>query len=358
MTDASRSPIKPAAEPQPQVLGRRVTPQALSRVDTGNAALHSAIAVLLPCYNEERTIAATVAAFHKALPTATIYVYDNNSRDRTIDEAQAAGAVVRHERLQGKGHVIRRMFADIDADIYVLADGDNTYDAASAPMLVGKLLAERFDMVVGARAPTDDPAAFRRGHRFGNRMITSVVGHIFGDTFEDMLSGYRVFSKRFVKSFPAMALGFETETELTIHALHLNMPVAEVRTPYAARPVGSASKLSTFRDGLRILKTVLVLFKEERPFVFFTLICVVLAIVSIILIVPIVLEFLRTGLVPRLPTAVLSASIMLLAFLSLASGLILETVSRGRRELKRLIYLSYQAPGGASEARPEKDNAL
>jgi hypothetical protein len=224
-------------------------------------------------------------------------------------------------------------------------------------MLVSKLLDERFDMVVGARAPTDDPAAFRRGHRFGNRMITAVVGYIFGDTFEDMLTGYRVFSKRFVKSFPAMAPGFETETELTIHALHLNMPVAEVRTPYAARPAGSASKLSTFRDGFRILKTILVLFKEEKPFVFFTLICIFLATVSVILIVPIVLEFLRTGLVPRLPTAVLSASIMLLAFLSLAAGLILETVSRGRRELKRLIYLSYEAPGGAPETGPDKDNA-
>jgi len=343
------------AETQTQISVRSLKPDA--RAGVAASDLRLAIAVLLPCYNEERTIAATVAAFRKALPEAAIYVYDNNSRDRTVAEAKAAGAIVRHERLQGKGHVIRRMFADVDADIYVLADGDNTYDAASAPLLVSKLLEERFDMVVGARAPTEDPAAFRRGHRFGNLMITAVVARIFGDTFEDILSGYRVFSKRFVKSFPAMAPGFETETELTIHALHLNMPVAEVETPYAARPAGSASKLSTFRDGFRILKTILVLFKEEKPFIFFTLICIFLATVSVILIIPIVLEFLRTGLVPRLPTAVLSASIMLLAFLSLASGLILETVSRGRRELKRLIYLSYQAPGGARPVRSDTDHA-
>jgi glycosyltransferase involved in cell wall biosynthesis len=342
---------------EPQLSARGLEPEAPASAEAEALDLRHAIAVLLPCYNEERTIAATVRAFRTVLPQATIYVYDNNSRDRTVQEAMAAGAVVRHERLQGKGHVIRRMFADVDADLYVLADGDNTYDAASAPALVKKLLDERFDMVVGARAPTDDPAAFRRGHRLGNRLITWVVGQIFGKTFEDMLSGYRVFSKRFVKSFPAMAPGFETETELTIHALHLNMPVAEVRTPYAARPAGSASKLSTFRDGLRILKTILVLFKEEKPLVFFTLICIFLAAVSVILIIPIVLEFLRTGLVPRLPTAVLSASIMLLAFLALASGLILETVSRGRRELKRLIYLSYPAPGGTSQARPDEDNA-
>ena len=346
--------MKPIAEPQASVRG--VAPEPAMRTAYAGRQPRPTIAVLLPCYNEERTIASTVAAFRKALPEATIYVYDNNSRDRTVEEARAAGAIIRHERLQGKGHVIRRMFADVDADIYVLADGDDTYDAASAPMLIEKLVNEQIDMVVGARAPTEDPAAYRRGHRFGNRMITATVAYIFGDTFQDMLSGYRVFSKRFIKSFPAMALGFETETELTIHALHLHMPVAEVPTPYGARPAGSASKLSTFRDGLRILKTILVLFKEEKPLVFCTLICIFLATVSIILIIPIVLEFVRTGLVPRLPTAVLSASIMLLAFLSLASGFILETVSRGRREIKRLSYLSFQAPGAGAGRTPGSDS--
>lgn len=297
------------------------------------------LAVLLPCHNEEGVIGDTVRAFRKALPSARIYVYDNNSRDRTIEEALAAGAIVRRERLQGKGHVVRRMFADVEADIYVLCDGDNTYDARSAPYLVAKLLEEQLDMVVGCREPSDDPAVFRRGHRFGNRLLTGVVSEIFGNSFADMLSGYRVFSRRFVKSFPAMAMGFETETELAIHALHLNMPVAEVATAFGARPEGSLSKLSTYRDGFRILRTILVLFKEEKPLVFFTIVFGFLAGSSLGLAVPILIEFAHTGLVPRLPTAVLAASTMVLAFLSLACGFILDTVSRGRREAKRLRYL-------------------
>ncbi|WP_439817010.1 glycosyltransferase family 2 protein [Zavarzinia sp. CC-PAN008] len=302
------------------------------------------IAVLLPCYNEERTIGETVAAFRAALPDAAIYVYDNNSRDGTVAVATAAGAVVRRERLQGKGNVVRRMFSDIEADVYVMADGDNTYHAPSAPALVDALLRDQLDMVVGSRRDTGtDPAVYRPGHRFGNRLLTGCVAQIFGNRFQDMLSGYRVFSRRFVKSFPALATGFETETELTVHALQLNMPVTEVETPYGARPEGSTSKLATYRDGCRILRTIIILFKEEKPFLFFSLAGALLALLSLILAVPIFVEFARSGLVPRLPTAVLSTAIMGLAFLSSAIGFILDSVARGRREAKRLNYLRYPA---------------
>lgn len=302
------------------------------------------VAVLLPCYNEEHTIAETVAAFRRALPAARVYVYDNNSSDRTRERAQTAGAIVRCERLQGKGHVVRRMFADVEADIYVMADGDNTYDAASAPRLIAKLFSDNLDMVVGARAATLDPAAYRRGHRFGNRMLTGVVTKIFGKTFEDILSGYRVFSRRFVKSFPALSSGFETETELTIHALHLKIPVAEITTHYGARPEGSASKLSTYRDGIRILRTILLLFKEEKPLLFFSLVSGFFALAATGVAIPVFIEYAHTGEVPRLPTAVLAASTMTLAFLALVCGLVLDTVSRGRRETKRLHYLRIPGP--------------
>lgn len=302
------------------------------------------IAVLLPCYNEERTIGATVAGFKRALPEATVYVYDNNSRDRTVQEARAEGAIVRSERLQGKGNVVRRMFADVEADVYVMADGDNTYDASAAPRLVRKLVYENLDMVVGARAPTFDPQAYRRGHRFGNRLLTGVVSRIFGKSFQDMLSGYRVFSRRFVKSFPALSAGFETETELTVHALHLKMPVAEVETRYGARPEGSTSKLATYRDGIRILHHIMVLFKEEKPLLFFSIFFALFAGASVTVAVPIFVEYARTGLVPRFPTAILASATMLLAFLALVCGLILDTVSRGRRETKRLHYLHIPGP--------------
>jgi glycosyltransferase involved in cell wall biosynthesis len=296
------------------------------------------IAVLIPCYNEEAAIATVVTDFRASLPGADIYVYDNNSRDRTQEIARTAGANVRSERRQGKGNVVRRMFADIDADIYVLVDGDATYHAASSPAMVQLLLDDDLDMVVGSRVHTQTQA-YRRGHEFGNALLTGFVARLFGKSFTDILSGYRVFSRRFVKSFPALSKGFETETELTVHALGLRMAVAEVETPYGVRPEGSSSKLSTYRDGFRILRLILVLYKHERPFLFFALVALLLVVISVGLAVPIVVEWLDTGLVPRVPTAILSTGIMILACLSLMAGLILETVTRGRQEMKRLLYL-------------------
>ena len=302
------------------------------------------VAVLVPCYNEEHAVAKVVADFHAALPEAAIYVYDNNSTDNTVEAARAAGAVVRRETYQGKGHVVRRMFNDIEADIYVLVDGDATYDAASAPAMVGKLVEERLDMVVAARVDKEE-AAYRRGHRTGNRVLTGFVAHMFGRSFSDILSGYRAFSRRFVKSFPILSGGFEIETELTIHALQLELPVGEIATPYYSRLRGSASKLSTWRDGYRILWTVLKLYRAERPLSLFGAFGIALAIVSIGLAIPIFITYVQEGLVPRLPTAVLSTGLMLLAFLSIAVGLILDTVTRGRRELKLIAYLALRAPG-------------
>jgi glycosyltransferase involved in cell wall biosynthesis len=298
------------------------------------------LAVLIPCYNEEKAIGAVVRDFRAALPGAAIYVYDNNSSDRTIEVARAAGAIVRREPLQGKGNVVRRMFADIEADIYVMVDGDGTYDAASAPRMVEKLRAEHLDMVVGSRLKSGTADAFRAGHHFGNRLLTGTVAAIFGDRFDDMLSGYRVFSRRFVKSFPAVSAGFETETELAVHALSLRLPVAEIETPYGARPAGSASKLRTVRDGIRISWMIVQLFREERPMAFFALAFAALALASLALGIPLLIEFRQTGLVPRLPTALLATGIMLLAFLSLVAGFVLDNVTRGRRESKRLAYLS------------------
>jgi glycosyltransferase involved in cell wall biosynthesis len=302
------------------------------------------IAVLIPCYNEEKAIASVVRKFQAALPTAQVYVYDNNSADRTIEEARAAGAIVRSEPLQGKGNVVRRMFADIEADVYVMTDGDETYHAPSAPGMIQKLVEENLDMVVGSRLKTDATEAFRRGHHFGNRLLTGAVATIFGDRFRDMLSGYRVFSRRFVKSFPALSAGFETETELAVHALSLRMPVAEVETPYGARPEGSTSKLRTYHDGFRILWMIGMLFKEEKPLAFFSLSFVLLAVISLLLAVPVIVTYMETGLVPRFPTAFLSVGVMILAFLSLASGIILDNVTRGRQEVKRLAYLSFASP--------------
>ena len=302
------------------------------------------IAVLLPCYNEEAAIAQTIAGFRAALPAATIYVYDNNSRDRTCDVAAAAGAVVRRERIQGKGAVVRRMFADVDADIYVMADGDATYDAASAPAMVARMLDEQIDMVVGSRV-SDATLAYRRGHRFGNALLTGMLARLFGRSFTDILSGYRVFSRRFVKSFPVLSAGFEIETEISVHALELKMPTAEVETPYFARPEGSESKLSTYGDGWRILRTILTLYRIERPLWFFGAVGAVLAMVAVLLAVPLALTYMQTHLVPRLPTAVLVTGLMILAALNVFAGLILDTVVRGRREVRRLAYLGHAAPG-------------
>jgi glycosyltransferase involved in cell wall biosynthesis len=301
------------------------------------------IAVLVPCYNEEAAVATVVADFRKALPAAEIYVYDNNSRDRTASVAREAGAIVRSERRQGKGHVVRRMFADIEADIYVLVDGDATYDAPSAPGMIDKLLDEHLDMVVGLRIDQSQ-AAYRLGHRTGNRMLTGFLSSTFGQVFKDILSGYRVFSRRFVKSFPVLSDGFEIETELAVYALELSLPVAEVETPYYARPEGSFSKLNTWRDGFRILGTMLKLYRSERPLRFFTVIGILLALAAITLAIPIVVTFFETGLVPRLPTAVLAMGLTIMALLSVSSGLVLDTVTRGRREMKMLAYLSQPAP--------------
>jgi glycosyltransferase involved in cell wall biosynthesis len=302
------------------------------------------VAILVPCHNDEHTVAKVVADFHAALPEAALYVYDNNSTDRTIESARAAGALVRRDTHQGKGHVVRRMFNDIEADVYLLVDGDATYDAASAPAMVDKLVGERLDMVVAARVDREQ-AAYRRGHRTGNRVLTGFVAHMFGRSFTDMLSGYRVFSRRFVKSFPILSGGFEIETELTIHALQLELPVGEIATPYYSRQRGSSSKLSTWRDGYRILWTVLKLYRAERPLSLFGAFGVALAIISIGLAIPIFFTYVQEGLVPRLPTAVLSTGLMLPAFLSIAVGLILDTVTRGRRELKLIAYLALRAPG-------------
>ncbi len=301
------------------------------------------VAVLLPCYNEEAAIGRTVADFRTALPAAAIFVYDNNSSDRTREVAAAAGAIVRRERIQGKGAVVRRMFADIDADIYVMADGDATYDAASAPALVAALLDDQLDMIVGSRV-SQVQQSYRRGHRFGNAVLTGMLARLFGRSFTDILSGYRVFSRRFVKSFPSLSAGFEIETEISVHALELKMPCTEIETPYFARPEGSASKLSTYGDGWRILSTIVTLYRIERPLLFFGAIGALLAAVALGLAVPLALTYAKTGLVPRMPTAILVTGLMIVASLCFFAGLILDTVVRGRREVRRLAYLAHRAP--------------
>ncbi len=301
------------------------------------------IAVLLPCYNEEATIAATVAGFREALPDAAIYVYDNNSGDRTREIAAKSGAIVRSERQQGKGHVVRRMFADVEADVYVMADGDLTYDPASAPEMASLLLADQLDMVVGTRRH-EAAAAYRGGHVLGNRLFTGLLAGLFGRSFNDIFSGYRVFSRRFVKSFPVLSSGFEIETEMSVHALELRMPVGEVETRYLARPEGSESKLSTYGDGWRILKTIATLYRVERPTLFYGGIGALLLLAALILSIPLVTTYLETGLVPRVPTAILVTGMSIVAVLCFFAGLILDTVTRGRRETRRLAYLSLEAP--------------
>ena len=319
------------------------------RSEAITAAMQADIAVILPCYNEEAAIGATVAGFRAALPYARIYVFDNNSSDRTVEVARAAGAIVRTERMQGKGNVVRRMFSDVEADIYVMADGDATYDAAAAPALIRMMIDERLDMVVGARK-SEIEEAYRRGHRLGNKMLTGILARLFGRTFSDILSGYRVFSRRFVKSFPVLSAGFEIETEISIHALELQMPVGEVITQYGARPEGSMSKLSTYRDGWRILWTIMTLFRIEKPVLFFGAIGGLLGLLAIILAIPLGITYLETGLVPRLPTALLATGLVILAVLNWFCGLILATVVRGRREVRRLAYLGFAAPGGDDRA--------
>ena len=323
--------------PQPEAATRRETP-----VD---------IAVLIPCYNEEMSIGREVSQFRAVLPHAQIYVYDNNSHDDTVAVGKAAGAIVRHERMQGKGNVVRRMFADIEADVYVLVDGDGTYDPVDAPRLVQYLLEHRLDLVNGLRN-----GVHRRGHRVGNEIFNRIIGWTFGRYFDDIFSGYKVFSRRFVKSFPALATGFEIETELTVHALRLRMPVAELPTRYGSRVEGSTSKLRTVHDGIRILWAIVLLIKQERPLAFFSAACVILVTTSLVLDLPLVISYLQTGsatAAQRLPTAVLGTGIMLLGFLSLACGLTLDTVTRGRIEMKRLHYLGLQTTEHNSEDEHE-----
>ncbi len=296
------------------------------------------VAILIPCRDEAAAIRKVIHDFNKALPDAAIFVYDNESSDDTAKLAAEAGATVRRESLPGKGNVVRRMFSDIEADVYVLVDGDDTYDASGAPAMVERLEDNCLDMVVGARIASSD-SAYRAGHQFGNLLLTRLVAFLFGNRISDMLSGYRVFSRRFVKSFPALSAGFETETELTVHALELKMPIEEMTFPYRVRPADSSSKLNTYRDGWRILKTILKLTKEEKPFLIFGILSLVFATISLLLAWPLLLTFLDTGFVPRFPTAILATGIMLLAFLTLACGAILDVVTLGRREMKRLSYL-------------------
>lgn len=313
------------------------------------------IAVIVPCFNEAAAIGKVVADFRAALPGASIYVYDNNSTDGTSEVAAAAGAHVRRETRRGKGNVVRRMFQDVEADIYVMVDGDDTYDASVAPALVARLVEDNLDMVVGRRVETHQDA-YRAGHRLGNAALTGLVRWLFGAQIVDMLSGYRVFSRRFVKSFPSFSREFEIETELTVHAMQMRMAVAEIETAYKERPPGSTSKLRTFRDGWRILLTITNLMRNERPLLFFSLIGAALIAVAVALGIPVVLEWLDTGLVPRFPTAILCASLVVIAVVSVATGLILDLVSHVRRETKRLAYLAIPAPR-AREVRRQAGGA-
>jgi len=322
---------------------QRIRDELEALLPQGSFVKNRSIAILLPCYNEETTIAAVIESFRRVLPGAAIYVYDNNSTDQTAEVAAAQGAVVRRERYQGKGNVVRRMFADIEADIYVLADGDLTYDASAAGRLVDALVTENVDMVVGVRIGSDQ--AFRRGHRFGNRLFNRTVAHLFGAGFSDILSGYRAVSRRFAKSFPAASSGFEIETELSVHALDLKLATTEIALSYGERPENSKSKLKTYRDGAKILGSILMMYRALRPFQFYGAIFLALSAVAFGLGLPLVVTYAETGLVPRLPTAILAASIMQLAFMSLTCGIIIDAVSASRREFKRMRYLDIPAPG-------------
>jgi len=331
----------------------RLQEELSSYFETGAFVRPRSVAVLLPCHNEEATIQGVIAGFRQALPGAAIYVYDNNSTDRTAQIAAAAGAVVRHERYQGKGNVVRRMFADIDADVYVLADGDLTYDASAAGRLVDALVDNNADMVVGVRVSKGD--AFRPGHRAGNRFFNVLVARLFGNGFSDILSGYRVMSRRFAKSFPAASSGFEIETELSVYALDLKLATVEIPLAYGERPENSKSKLRTYRDGLRILGTIVMMYRALKPAPFYGLIALGLAVVSLAIGAPVLVEYLRTGLVPRLPTALVAAAIMQLGFLSLVCGIIIDAVGANRREFKRMQYLQLPAPSQARPLPPSRD---
>ena len=326
------------------------TPSRSSLVDDADSGLsvqqgcEPKVAVLIPCYNESLTVERVVEGFRKALPSAAIFVYDNNSTDDTAQRALAAGAIVRIERRQGKGNVIRRMFADIEADCYLLVDGDDTYDPSVAPNVARLLTRERCDFVNVARVSTSTDV-YRRGHRLGNLVLTQMVRWFFGRESSDMLSGYKGMSRRFVKSFPAMSGGFETETELTVHALEMRMPMAEIAAPYRERPSGSTSKLRTYRDGARIVMLISRLVKDERPLQFFGTLGLAVGCFGLVLGLPVVLTFFETGLVPRLPTAVLSVGLVVLAWLSIFAGLILDVVTKARQEFKRLTYLSIKRSG-------------
>ena len=311
---------------------------------TAALAAERRITVVVPCLNEAATVGQVVRDFRAALPGAEIYVFDNGSSDGTAAAATAAGALVRAEPKAGKGNVVRRMFADVEADIYVLVDGDATYDASAAPAMIALLLEQGLDMVVGARQGQAD-AAFRSGHRFGNAMLTGFLDRVFGGGFKDLLSGYRVLSRRFVKTFPCLSSGFEIETEMAVHAITVGLPFAETPTAYAARPSGSASKLNTVRDGVRILNTMLTLLRQEKPMAFFGVIGIVLATIALILAWPLAITYLKTGLVPRLPTAVLCTGLVIMALLTLACGVIMDATTRGRLEMRRLAYLNWRAPG-------------
>ena len=310
------------------------------RHDGNSGVTEAKLAVLIPCFNEEIAIAKVIRDFRAALPRADIYVYDNNSTDGTFKVAAAEGAICRQEPLQGKGNVVRRMFADIEADAYILVDGDDTYDAASAARMIAPILYDRIDMVNAIRV-SKTTEAFRKGHLFGNALLTGIVSVIFGDRCTDLLSGYRAVSRRFVKSFPSLSRGFEIETELTVHALELRLPITEIETPYRQRPPGSFSKLSTYRDGIRILRVIAILMKEERPLQFFGIISAVVLLLAVALAIPLLWTYHQSGLVPRLPTAVLVSALGIVSLLTLMSGLILDTVTRGRRENKRMHYLSW-----------------
>lgn len=300
----------------------------------------SKVAVLIPCYNEELTIAKVVKDCKKYLPEAEIVVCDNNSTDKTAETAKKAGAKVMFEGRQGKGNAVRRMFADIDADVYVMTDGDGTYDIKAIPNLIKILQDEKSDMVVGVRKETED-ACYRSGHRGGNKVLTKIVELVLEYKLRDMLSGLRVFSKRFVKTFPAESKGFEIETELTIFALSRRLPIKEIDTNYFSRPEGSFSKLSTYKDGIRILKTIVFLIKEECPMMFFGMISLFLFLIGLGLGIPVVIEYLNTGLVPRFPTAILASSLMICSFISLLMGIVLESVDKVKKEIGRANYLKY-----------------
>ncbi|NGO51264.1 glycosyltransferase [Allomesorhizobium camelthorni] len=312
-----------------------------------------AIAVLLPCHNEEQTIGDVVKRFRDALPGAALYVYDNNSSDLTALKARAAGATVVRESRQGKGNVVRRMFADIEADIYLMADGDGTYAPEDAPLLINTLMTERADMVVGTRRGVTDNAG-RAGHAAGNRIFNGLYKRLFGRDFTDIFSGYRAFTRRFVKSFPAVSGGFEIETEMSVHASQLKLPVSEIALDYGRRPEGSTSKLSTCRDGAKILLMFALLMKETQPLRFFGTVAALFLIASTVLGVPVLIEFLETGLVPRIPTWVLSVGLLLLSMLMVVTGLVLDSVSRGRAEQKRIFYLSMPSGRRDNGIRPPR----